>query len=238
MGCFQQVVVRPLVVRTFTWYFVPTARENDRMHATEPWTFGLDHLLILVGFAITLGIAGLGFRSFENWKREKVEERRIDVALESLAVAYDAERVFDSIRSPMSFGWEWSKMKGIDDPDRRSAAGPFFAILNRLDRHKEYFERVVRMQPRFMAAFGKDTSSIFRKILQARRDVEVSAEMLLDAAAKGIPWKDPDFEMKLLGVIWGTGKEDDPIKPMISAFVEGIERNSVSLISHKKVKRK
>jgi hypothetical protein len=50
--------------------------------------------------ALTLGIAFFGFRSFERWKREKIEEKKIDVAVEALAIAYESKYVFDHIRSP------------------------------------------------------------------------------------------------------------------------------------------
>src|SRR5262245_61953719 len=122
----------------------------------DPWIFGLNHLLTIIGFVITGGIAIAGFRSFAKWKREKIEEVRIDVALDALALAYEAGFIFDNIRSPMSYASEWSEMSGVDDPDRRRAAGPFFAILKRIEHHKDYFERVWRIQPRFMAVFGKE----------------------------------------------------------------------------------
>ena len=66
----------------------------------DPWAFGLNQLLTIIGLLITVGIATVGFRSFGKWKREKLEERRIDIAFEALALAYEAGFIFDSIRSP------------------------------------------------------------------------------------------------------------------------------------------
>jgi hypothetical protein len=61
---------------------------------TDPWAFGWTHVLTIVGFFVTCGIAYFGFRTFERWKREKIEEKRIDIAIEALALAYDSKEVF------------------------------------------------------------------------------------------------------------------------------------------------
>jgi hypothetical protein len=43
---------------------------------SDPWAFGWTQVLTIFGFLITLGIAGFGFRSFERWRRERLEERK------------------------------------------------------------------------------------------------------------------------------------------------------------------
>ena len=48
----------------------------------NPWAFGWTQLLTVLGFIITIGIAFGSYRTFERWKREKLEEKKLDVALE------------------------------------------------------------------------------------------------------------------------------------------------------------
>jgi hypothetical protein len=201
------------------------------MPPTDPWTFGLSHLLTVIGFIITAVIAFAGFRSFAKWKRERLEERKIEIALEALALAYEAPYIFDSIRSPISYDGEWSEMKGIDDPDKRSAAGPFFATLKRIERNKEYFERLWRMQPRFMAMFGKEASDVFMTLHQARQSIEVSASMLMRDAANNGRNSDPDFDRKLKADIWSWDSKNDQIRPLINEFVTGIEQHCLPVIT-------
>lgn len=198
----------------------------------DPWAFGLNHLMTLVGFAITAGIAYAGFKTFDKWKREKIEERRIDIALEALALAYEAAYIFEDIRNPGSFEGEWSELK-IENLDRRSAAGPFFAILSRIDKNKDYFDRVWKMQPRFMAAFGKDAGDIFMNLHQARANVSVSANMLLRAAARGEPYSDRKFREKLENAIWNVDKDADEVGPKIAEFVSGVERRCLPVVMHR-----
>ena len=55
-------------------------------------------IVALLGLGLTAVIAIAGFKSFGRWKREKIEERRIEVALDALAIAYEARFRFESIR--------------------------------------------------------------------------------------------------------------------------------------------
>ena len=57
------------------------------MTPPDPWAFGLNQVLTVIDFAITTFIAYAGFKTFDKWKREQLEERRIDIALEALALA-------------------------------------------------------------------------------------------------------------------------------------------------------
>lgn len=203
------------------------------MPPPDPWAFGLNQLLTIMGFIMTLGIATAGFRSFAKWKREKIEERRIDIALEALALAYEANFIFDSIRSPMSFEGEWSEMKGIDDPEKQRAAGPFFATLKRVEYHKDYFDRVWKMQPRFMAVFGKEAADIYMEVHQACRKIEVSAGMLMRAEARGEPYRDAEFAERLKNDIWNVDQDRDEIRTKVNKFVAEVEKHCLPVVAHR-----
>lgn len=149
----------------------------------DPWTFGWTQLLTIVGFIITIVIAVGGFRTFARWKREKIEEKRIDTAIEALALVYESKIIFDHIRSEMSFPYEWKDMpQGYGSEEERRARGPFYAILKRIEAQKEFFERAWKIQVRCTALFGPNVEEVFLLMHRARREIEVSAEML---------WHDP-----------------------------------------------
>lgn len=78
----------------------------------DPWAFGWTQLLTIVGFAITISIALGGFQSFSRWQRQKFEEKRIDTAVDALVLIREMKWVFENIRSPMSFDYEWQEMAG------------------------------------------------------------------------------------------------------------------------------
>jgi hypothetical protein len=149
-----------------------------------PWTFGWTQLLTLIGFAITIAIAAGGFRSFERWRREKLEERRIETAFDALTIAHETKFIFGNIRSPLAEGYEWADMPAWDNDteDRRRRRGPYFAAIKRINSNAKFFERVWAIQPRCMALFGAKVEQTFMKLHQARRYIEVAAQMLAQQA--------------------------------------------------------
>lgn len=151
---------------------------------SDPWAFGWTQTLTIVGFAITIGIALGGFRSFSRWRKEQLEAKRIDVALDALTLAYKTKFVFEHIRSVMASGHEWKDMPEIanDDEDKRSRRGSFYAVFKRLEHNKDFFNAIWELQPKFMAVFGAETEGIFLKMHQARRYIEVAAQMLFQRA--------------------------------------------------------
>ena len=147
----------------------------------DPWAFGWAQLLTIIGFLITLGIAFGGFRTFGRWRREKLEERKIEIAFDMLGIVYESKYIFDAIRSPMSFEYEWKEMPedvGNNDADRRRR-GPFFATLKRIEAQHDFFEKTWKLQPRCMAVFGSVAEEIFLFMHRARREIEVAAQMLV-----------------------------------------------------------
>jgi hypothetical protein len=148
---------------------------------SDPWAFGWSQVFTIIGFAITIVIAVGGFRSFGRWQREQIEEKRIDTAVDALVLIREAKWVFDNIRSPMSFDYEWKDMpktEGEDDALRRTK-GSYFAILKRVQFHREFFDRAYKLQIRCGALFGQSADDALLLLQKARREVEVSAQMLV-----------------------------------------------------------
>jgi hypothetical protein len=158
--------------------------------APDPWMFGWTQVLTIIGFIITICIAFGGFRTFGRWKKEKLEEKKIEIAFEALSIAYETKFIFEAIRSPMASSYEWADMPRTqeDSDDEWSRRGTFYATLKRIERNKDFFDRLWRLQPRFMAMFGPETEQIFLLLHQARRFIEVSAQMLGRRRDHGEGW--------------------------------------------------
>jgi hypothetical protein len=82
--------------------------------AGDPWAFGWTQLLTIIGLLTTVSIAVGGFRTFGRWKRERLEEAKIEIAFEALAFAYEAQYVVEWLRAPISNEGEWSEMPKIE----------------------------------------------------------------------------------------------------------------------------
>ena len=198
---------------------------------SDPWAFGWTQVFTILGFLITIGIAFAGFRTFERWKREKIEEKRIDTAIDALALAYESKFIFDNIRSELAYEVEWDDMPGKarETEQQRSARGPFYAIFKRIQANKDFFERAWKLQVRCTAVFGPEVEDIFLLLHKARREVEVSAEMLLRSPYPEVRSQDnvdtwDSFRADVWPAYGSLSKHGDRVGLKLSGFKEGIER--------------
>jgi len=180
------------------------------MADTGPWTFGLTQLLTVVG----LGMAALGLRTFGKWQREKIEERRIELALEALSLAYESKAIFGHIRSRVTFAGEGSdvppKMGESDEHKRQRQT--FYAVLKRIEASNDYFARVWKLQPKFIAIFGEKTEDIFDQLHSARRDIEATASTMV-FEDEPFDRNDTSYREELMGyrtTVYGSMRKGTP----------------------------
>lgn len=170
---------------------------------SDPWTFGWNQVLTIAGLLITLGIALAGFRSFERWRREKIEEKRIDAAVDALVLIREMKWVFENIRSPASYDYEWQDMpmQPGEEENKRRSRGSFYAVLKRIEAHREFFDRAWKLQIRCGALFGQKADDALLLLQRARRQVEVSAGMLMRD-----PW--PEYRTEDNKTTWEKFRTD------------------------------
>jgi hypothetical protein len=194
----------------------------------DPWAFGWNQLLTIIGILLTLGIALGGFRTFGRWKKEKIEERRIEIAFDALALAYETKFIFDRIRQPIAYEIEHTDMavrKGESAEDRQKR-GAYYAILHRMSQQSEFFDRVWLLMPKTMAVFGKNAEEIFQHILMARgllrmAGLELAYRMPLAPEKKS--QEDFNLRVQYREDLWGNEAGDDRVSEHIIAFRKGIE---------------
>lgn len=170
---------------------------------SDPWTFGWTQLLTTVGLGLTGYIGFQGLRTFERWRREKIEEKRIEIAIDALAAGYKSKYVFEYIRGPLMQAYEYQDMpEELGETDaERTRRGGIYAVQKRIERNKDFFDHVWELQPKFMAVFGQGTEQIFWLLHTARRDIEVACNMTL--------WmKEPDRESKEDRDLWVQMRQD------------------------------
>src|ERR1700733_5557432 len=147
---------------------------------SDPWSFGWTQVLTIAGLMLTAIISGLGLRTFGKWRRENIETRGIETAVDALALAYQTKLVFQNIRAPITYPYEYESMpeRPGETDDIRSARGKYFAIARRIEQNGEFFKAIWGIQPRVMALFGPETEGIFLELHEARRQIEVSGHLL------------------------------------------------------------
>jgi hypothetical protein len=188
------------------------------------WVFGWTQLLTIIGMVITTIIAIAGFRTFGRWRREQIEGRKIELALDALSLAYESKAVFGHIRTRVMYKGEGADVpnKPGESPEHKQQRESFFAVLKRIEASNDYFTRVWKLQPKFIAVFGEKTEEIFDQLHKARRDIEATASVLV-FEDEPFDLKDPTYKNELRGyrtTIYGPMRrgEADPVAEKLDDF--------------------
>jgi hypothetical protein len=190
----------------------------------DPWTFGLG----VAGLILTAVLGSLGLRTLDKWRREKIEEKKIELAMDALSLAYESKGVFEAIRSRLASSSEWADMEEVpgEDERERSRRGSYYAIMKRIQFYRGFFERAWAMQPRCMALFGSKAEDVFSQLHKAHRAIELACEMLTNDVKQ--PGDDEQLWFQLRADIWGShssrAKEPDRVDKMLDEFRTGMER--------------
>ncbi len=192
-----------------------------------------------VGFITTSIFAVVGLHTFEKWKREKIEEKRIDVAIDALAIAYEAQLVFERIRSRLVREYEYKEImdkQGYSAQDkRRESQGNGYAVLRRIEADSDFFDRVLKLEPRFVATFGRDSENIFSLLHKARRSVEINSEALIEEYLVE-PANDQEARQRRVNIRTnmfaspGEIRDGDQVGKDLLAFREAIEERCRNIV--------
>jgi hypothetical protein len=199
----------------------------------DPWMFGLG----VAGLVLTAILGGVGLRTLNKWRREKIEEKKIDLAMDALSLAYEARGVFEAIRARVVSSSEWADMEEIpgEDERERNRRRSYYAIMRRIQFYRGFFERAWAMQPRCMALFGTEAEDMFEQLQKARRGIEVACQMLTHDIKR--PEDDEQLWFQLRADIWGSdlgrAKEPNRVDKMLDEFRGAIERLCRSTLNSK-----
>lgn len=147
--------------------------------------------------------------TFQSYRRQKHEERRMDAAEAILTLAFKLRRIISSIRSPMTGGGElyeadkvlaeadWYKTMN-ENEKRRAQVGQ--AALQRISKHQADWDRIFEIMPVARALFGQEAENQLQRIWRQITAVSVAAQMYRDD--RGI---DQEFSEKLRRDLWEIG---------------------------------
>jgi hypothetical protein len=138
------------------------------------------------GFAGVGAVVWVALRSrdvFDTWLQQKQTERRLDVAEKLLFLVYKAEDVFNSIRSPASFGSEVERVhetinrsfpQGVPE-SRRQNLEIGQTILIRIQDHGDFWAEYLALRPQVRAYFGQAYADKYGNIWTARAKIIAAA---------------------------------------------------------------
>lgn len=156
-------------------------------------------------------------RAFETWKR------RADLAEETISDFYELRDIMKSVRSPASYEGEGRTRRRDPNESEEMARSrdTYFAILERLNSHRETIAKLMSRQYRMVALFGKDAAEPFKLLYGAIGSVTVSARMLIRCTGETDRPPSASFR-KWEADIW-SGHDPDPVGTKIDQAVDAIE---------------
>ena len=178
--------------------------------------------------AISVVVAALSFvYGVSAWRREFVGKRRIELAEEVLALAYEIEEIIGSIRRRSIY-----VPQSNDSGDKDQARSLADSIMERICSSQERFATFHSYKYRFEAMFGDDIHLSFCEIRCVRNEIAYSVEMLakdywppnrehgMDSVE--LEWhRKGKFQLEC--IIWNRGKDNDKIGPRVREAVSRFE---------------
>jgi hypothetical protein len=173
--------------------------------------------------------AWVGRNTFNAWREQRAEGRRMDAAERILTLAYKLKDNFKSVRAPfipqaeLEAGEEVLRKvrdewwNGLEEPVQqryRTAQ----AILNRLNHFSPDFQEIWEVKPIALAYFGEVVAGHLGTLWAKKASLAVSA----DAYAQD-DGSDPQFSINLRRELWG-GDADNELTLAISDAVAALEQ--------------
>jgi hypothetical protein len=203
----------------------------------DPWAFGWTQLLASVGLVVSVVVSFLGLRTFGKWQREKVHEKKLEIAFEALSLAYESEMIFEDIRRRFVREYEWADMstEGMTKEQIENSRS-MLAIINRFSRHAGFFDRVLTLQPKFMAVFGSKSEETFHKLHRARNMIQGACDVLIQTPNPKAGTDEWDLCLQMRSDIWDHAssgvKEPGRVTKLLKEFQSEIEARCGPLINH------
>lgn len=205
---------------------------------SQHWTFGWGEIAAFANAGAVVVAALVGGWGVKRWRTERVETRQAELAEEALALMYRAPEVFNHIRSTGSFfkeGGTRSREEGESEEEAR-AQDRYFVPFERINSHREYFERVIDIRPSIKAIFGKDNAAPLDKVLKIRSDISRAAWMMSMLERRGPFGTDEQMEKHLdqieeyQNIIWNTYDESDQINSELQEAVAEMEATAAPIL--------
>lgn len=139
-----------------------------------------------IGGAIVVFFAAkIGKDTFTDWKRQKIEERRIDLAEAALTLAYKLQGAIGSIRGPFAFAGEVAAAEAnlreqslLTDQTPEAQKGSLSqaqTTLNRITRFGDLYDTLAELRPSTRAVFGAEVEGTLAVFDDVTRRVRAAA---------------------------------------------------------------
>lgn len=182
----------------------------------------------LLGAGAVVYAARAGKRGLADWREQRQEERRVEIAEKVMTLAYRLREDMASARGRLFTGGERARAEsqletGLTDwehydQDRRSRAIMGQSVLNRLRYEGNAWDMIWELKPIALATFDEPVAALLQVFWAQYASVSVSAEAFI-----GDYPGDREFEKTLRRELFGGG-DDDSVKKAIDETIVKLEQ--------------
>lgn len=185
-----------------------------------------------IAAAVAVGVGAIvGANTYNNWRQQKLAERKMDHAEKILTSTYKARRSLSRLRSPAMWAHEtdtaekrlkesgeWDKAFGDEDKKRLAYAQAYYLRLEVTQPDQAALEDC---QPIARALFGEPLEKALKTLAHQFWTVRV----YVDANHRDKKDGDPDFRRKIESTIWEgyPSEEENYLDKIIAAEIKIIE---------------
>lgn len=121
----------------------------------------------------TIGAALVAVWGIMTWRREHVGKKRIDLAEDVLALAYEAKDFYEAVRMPLGReGDGSSRQKLLDEIEAETRMlNEAFIQIERCNNRPDLFPKLRTLRYRFMAQNGRDAGKLLEELSNVRHDI-------------------------------------------------------------------
>jgi hypothetical protein len=189
--------------------------------------------------AVILFVGIKGATAFDVWRRQKIEERRMDAAERILTLAYRVRRALSSIRHPMMWAaaLEAAKKTRIEKGDAPGTLDQgegknrvyAQATLDRINAFSAEWDEMAAITPIAAALFGPKLETDLERLWRQRNIVAGAAEDYAEDDGS-----DRDHTRRIRADLWenlGTrNKDEDKVSIEVAAAISDIEGTLLPVI--------
>jgi hypothetical protein len=199
---------------------------------SDPWAFGWDQIAAFLN-AIVIGVATwVAWRSVHDWREERLDARRAEVAEQALILAHQAIAVFQRIRTIGGFVGEGSSRtpEPTESPEETRRLNTAFVPIERIQKEARFFEQVEEIRPRVDAVFGIGHTKSFDAFLSMRWEI-IGAAQALSGLRQDLPVLPEEQRKERLEEIQAFDRivrklplPEDPIEERLKSAVRDVEK--------------
>ncbi|MFN4102034.1 MAG: hypothetical protein ACK4GT_19915 [Pararhodobacter sp.] len=176
---------------------------------------------LLAGIAATFAV----FVTLRQWQTRNDYKARAEDARSILVTFFEGRQVLRTVRSGLIEPYEIEKAEKaileqrsyLEDREKQRLVQTI-TTLSRIGQHNDYWRKVASLLPIAKAVFGDEAELSLRAILEAKREIEVAAEIYPDSVG------DRALTKELQQVLWTLKPENDPLMAKLEKAEDHLQK--------------